>query len=243
MRFFNKNWFNAFTDIIKRPDLQKPHVTLKSFQCQNFEKLENLGIEYIHIDKDNTLTQHNKTDIVDVDTLTALNKLISLYHKNAAMLSNNSDPNQLNKLTFIKTINNVFIEETSVNIDFVKTLDNNKKISKPWADEAILKHWNLESVEQDLYGKICFIGDRKLTDVYQAKRQKGLAIQVNPIEEVESDFGIYLARLIENFIASIKQNNDSNDALSFQDQYGDKWKCSYLQSLLDVNFVKPKIDK
>ena len=92
-----KNWLKIVPQVliltctqqlIKR-NVVLPHASINKFSDLDINSLKNnLGIEYLLIDKDNTLTLHKKFSIYDQGTCDVLKNCKNVYGKKVVMLSN-----------------------------------------------------------------------------------------------------------------------------------------------------------
>ena len=178
-----------------------PYVGCPTINHVNFQFLkEGLGIKYLILDKDDTLTIHDSDKLHSSIEPRKIREIIDLYKDRVFLVSNNKNPFDVD---FTPALNDLVKKENSFRI--IKT-KKKKPFNFPEVKQNLEELFKGESVKGE---EIAIIGDRILTDMYLAKKGSCFSIYVADFPESHKERPILLNTM--RFIEHI---------LFFQQKYG-----------------------
>ena len=159
----------------------------KSVEEIPFERLKAAGFAHVLFDKDNTLTEHDKLEVLPqfVPVLRSVQTLFGKQH--VAIFSNNLK------------VRLVSIGSRKADVPVLNREGGEKK---PFILDTIQSHYRSTTGCEIDPAKLIVVGDRLLTDVFLGNRLGGLSILVLPLNLEPEQPGIRVARLLENFVWS-----------------------------------------
>lgn len=155
----------------------RPNLKVTSIRDIQFTLLKDQhGIEAVCFDKDNCLTLPDRPEIHDPP---ALEDCVRVFgHDRVAILSNTAGYREERMAQALEKISGVRV---------IRHLAR-----KPFCDAELQAHFgNLQ---------VAMVGDRWLTDVYQAHRMGYFSILVDPIDRKQEGLGVRIARFIEEVL-------------------------------------------
>jgi len=169
------------------PSFIKPNLVFKSVEDIPFERLKAAGFAHVLFDKDNTLTDHDKLEVLPqfVPVVRSVQQLFGKEH--VTIFSNNL------------RVGLVSINSRKADIPVLNREGGEKK---PFILGTIQSYYR-EAIGREIDpSKLIVVGDRLLTDVFLANRVGGLSILVLPWNLDPEQLGIRTARLLENAVWS-----------------------------------------
>lgn len=175
---------------MRNPDHLKPHLVYTTIGSVPFDKLKSAGFKHIIFDKDNTLTNHDLSDVRS-DLVPVLDNTISLFgSENVWVFSNNRKA----------TISHG-----------VSMLNHSHYLKKPLCGSQLLTDLRIDG------SRTVIVGDRLMTDMCLAHTIGGLGVYVKPWDLETEQSKIRVSRLVENVVWSKLMKHElkvhDNDAI------------------------------
>ena len=176
-----------------------PNIFANKLSKIPFKSLQKNGISFLVFDKDNTLSLTNKDEFYSLEIKETINNCINIFGLNSiAILSNSIGKKNSTEKEMI------FFDNTLPIIQYER--------KKPFNFQEVHKYFSeTNSNYKKLNSKICFIGDRLMTDIFMANFNHCLSIYVFPLERTHENIKIKSIRYLEDyFLKNIFQNRKIN---------------------------------
>lgn len=178
-----------------------PSLYLKNINHLNFAYLKNeLKIEYIVIDKDDTFTNHHVDELSPQISKNKIKEMVNLFGENIFICSNNRKDFKIDYKD--KGLNYLINEKSS----FRPIVTYHKK---PFNSEELLdKMKKLKNIDFIDHKKICVIGDRWMTDNLLGNHLGCFTVLLDCFEESKRSLDIRFLYFLERalFVNGLRKN-------------------------------------